>query len=64
MLSHNQSALNDATDLVNGVDHILTNTTGVCQLNAHDCYGLVERLELAIILLLTIAKILEKKGAI
>ena len=42
----------DAANLVSGVDHLLANTRFESQLNAKDCYDLVEKLERARNLLL------------
>jgi len=47
MTKHNETLLSEGIDLVDGVDHVLANTTTQYDLNAKDCYTLAEKLERA-----------------
>lgn len=54
MKKHTETLLSEAIDIVSGVDHVLANTQTHFQLNAKDCYDLVEKLERARNLLLVV----------
>ena len=54
MKKQTESLLNEAIDLVNGVDHVLANTTSQYDLNAKNCYDMAEKLERARNLLLVV----------
>ena len=54
MKKHTETLLNEAIDLVNGIDHVLANTQSQFDLNSKNCYDLAEKLERACHLLLVI----------
>ena len=54
MKKQTETLLNEAIDLVNGVDHVLANTTSQYDLNAKNCYDMAEKLERARNLLLVV----------
>jgi hypothetical protein len=54
MRKQTETLLSEAIDLVNGVDHVLANTTSQYDLNAKNCYDFAERLERARNLLLVV----------
>ena len=54
MKKHTETLLNEAIDLVNGIDHVLANTQSQFDLDAKNCYDLAEKLERACHLLLVV----------
>jgi len=54
MKKQTETLLNEAIDLVNGVDHVLANTTSQYDLSAKNCYDMAEKLERARNLLLVV----------
>jgi hypothetical protein len=47
MKKQTETLLNEAIDLVNGVDHVLANTMSQHDLSAKNCYDMAEKLERA-----------------
>ena len=54
MKKQTETLLNEAIDLVNGVDHVLANTMSQHDLSAKNCYDMAEKLERARNLLLVV----------
>ena len=54
MKRETETLLNDAIDLVDGVDHVLANTMSQYDLSAKNCYDLAEKLERAFHLLVVV----------
>jgi hypothetical protein len=54
MKKQTETLLNEAIDLVNGVDHVLANTMSQHDLSAKNCYDMAEKLDRARNLLLVV----------